>query len=134
MKKKNTGLDQEQLSTRRAPGRGSSPHPSKAIRGEGDHLGQQSQLDHINGKDALGLTQLVAKVFQHPEPRGVPTLMVTQFSRDNVLLLCGARFRSLPRVKARLEKVFRAGIGCTSTMAAIEVMPHLAMCGAVGET
>ena len=85
----------------------------------------------VNGKDALGLTQLVAKVFSTLSLEEIPTLMVTQSSADNVL--CFAVHDSdLPRVKARLEKAFELEL-LHEYMAAIDVMPHLAMVVAVGE-
>jgi aspartate kinase len=91
----------------------------------------KASLITVNGKDALGLTQLVAKVFGTLSLEEIPTLMVTQSSADNVLCFA-VHDADLPRVKARLEKAFELEL-LHEYMAALEVMPHLAIVVAVGE-
>jgi aspartate kinase len=91
----------------------------------------KASLITVNGRDALGLTQLVAKVFSTLSLEEIPTLMVTQSSADNVLCFA-VHDADLPRVKARLEKAFELEL-LHEYMAAIDVMPHLAMVVAVGE-
>jgi bifunctional aspartokinase / homoserine dehydrogenase 1 len=91
----------------------------------------KADLITISGKDTLNFTQLAAKVFTALSQEEIATLMVTQSSADNVLCFA-VHNAELKRVKAKLEKVFELEI-LHDYMAALEVMPHVAIVVAIGE-
>ena len=91
----------------------------------------KADLITISGKDTLSFAQLASKVFAALSVEGIATLMVTQSSADNVLCFA-VHNADLKRVKAKLEKVFELEI-LHDYMAALEVMPHVAMVVAIGE-
>ncbi len=85
----------------------------------------------VSGKDTLSFTRLAAKAFTSLSLEEVPTLMVTQSSADNVLCFA-VHDNDLRHVKAILEKAFELEM-LHDYMAAIEVMPHVAIVVAIGE-
>jgi aspartokinase/homoserine dehydrogenase 1 len=85
----------------------------------------------VSGKDTLGFTRLAAKAFTALSLEEVPTLMVTQSSADNVLCFA-VHDADLRHVKVVLEKAFELEM-LHDHMAAIEVMPHVAIVVAIGE-
>lgn len=91
----------------------------------------KADLITISGKDTLSFTQLASKVFAALSLEGIATLMVTQSSADNVLCFA-VHNADLKRVKTKLEKVFELEI-LHDYVAALEVMPHVAMVVAIGE-
>ncbi len=91
----------------------------------------KADLITISGKDTLSFAQLAAKVFAALSQEAISTLMVTQSSADNVLCFA-VHNADLKRVKAKLEKVFELEI-LHDYMAALEVMPHVAIVVAIGE-
>ena len=91
----------------------------------------KADLITISGKDTLSFAQLAAKVFASLSQEEIATLMVTQSSADNVLCFA-VHNADLKRVKTKLEKVFELEI-LHDYMAALEVMPHVAIVVAIGE-
>ena len=91
----------------------------------------KADLITISGKDALSFAQLAAKVFASLSQEEIATLMVTQSSADNVLCFA-VHNADLKRVKTKLEKVFELEM-LHDYMAALEVMPHVAIVVAIGE-
>jgi len=91
----------------------------------------KADLITISGKDTLSFAQLASKVFAALSLEGIATLMVTQSSADNVLCFA-VHNADLKRVKTKLEKVFELEI-LHDYVAALEVMPHVAMVVAIGE-
>ncbi|HEV2493606.1 MAG TPA: aspartate kinase [Terriglobia bacterium] len=91
----------------------------------------KADLITISGKDTMSFAQLASKVFGALSLEGITTLMVTQSSADNVLCFA-VHNADLKRVKTKLEKVFELEI-LHDYMAALEVMPHVAMVVAIGE-
>jgi len=85
----------------------------------------------VSGKDTLSFPRLAAKAFSSVSLEDIPTLMVTQSSADNVLCFA-VHDADLRRVKAHLEKTFELEL-LHDRMAAIEVMPHVAIVVAIGE-
>ncbi|MGD1156395.1 MAG: aspartate kinase [Terriglobia bacterium] len=85
----------------------------------------------VSGKDTLSFPRLAAKAFSSFSVEDIPTLMVTQSSADNVLCFA-VHDADLRRVKAHLEKTFELEL-LHDRMAAIEVMPHVAIVVAIGE-
>jgi aspartokinase/homoserine dehydrogenase 1 len=85
----------------------------------------------ISGKDTLSFPRLAAKAFSSFSMEEIPTLMVTQSSADNVLCFA-VHDADLRRVKAHLERSFELEL-LHDRMAAIEVMPHVAIVVAIGE-
>jgi aspartokinase/homoserine dehydrogenase 1 len=85
----------------------------------------------VSGKDTLSFPRLAAKTFSSLSLEEIPTLMVTQSSADNVLCFA-VHDADLRRVKAHLEKTFELEM-LHDYMAAIEVMPHVAIVVAIGE-
>jgi aspartate kinase len=85
----------------------------------------------ISGKDTLTFAQLAAKSFGALSLEQIDTLMVTQSSADNVLCFA-VHSGDLKRVRAKLEKVFELEI-LHDYMAALEVMPHVAIVVAISE-
>ena len=91
----------------------------------------KADLITISGKDTLSFTEIAAKVFASLSQEEIATLMVTQSSADNVLCFA-VHNTDLKRVKTKLEKVFELEI-LHDYMAALEVMPHVAIVVAIGE-
>jgi len=91
----------------------------------------KANLITVSGGDRLSFSQLAGRVFGSLSPDGVPTLMVTQSSADNVLCFA-VHDADLRRVKTKLEKAFELEM-LHEYMAAIEVMPHAAIVVAIGE-
>src|SRR5579864_5384547 len=91
----------------------------------------KADLITISDKDTLSFAQLASKVFAALSLEGIATLMVTQSSADNVLCFA-VHNADLKRVKTKLEKVFELEI-LHDYVAALEVMPHVAMVVAIGE-
>src|SRR3989449_1801267 len=91
----------------------------------------KADLITISGKDTLSFAQLAAKVFASLSQEEIATLMVTQSSADNVLCFA-VHNADLKRVKTKLEKVFELEM-LHDYMAALEVMPHVAIVVAIGE-
>lgn len=91
----------------------------------------KADLITVSGKDALSFPRLAAKVFNSLGLEDIPTLMVTQSSADNVLCFA-VHDADLRRVKAKLEKAFELEM-LHDYMAALEVMPHVAIIVAIGE-
>jgi bifunctional aspartokinase / homoserine dehydrogenase 1 len=91
----------------------------------------KADLITISGKDTMSFAQLASKVFAALSVEDITTLMVTQSSADNVLCFA-VHNADLKRVKTKLEKVFELEI-LHDYMAALEVMPHVAMVVAIGE-
>jgi aspartate kinase len=85
----------------------------------------------LTGRDALSFARLAARAFSALSSEDIPTLMVTQSSADNVLCFA-VHDADLHRVKAHLEKTFELEI-LHDHMAAIEVLPHVAVVVAIGE-
>ena len=85
----------------------------------------------VSGKDTLSFPRLAAKAFSSLSLEDIPTLMVTQSSADNVLCFA-VHDADLRRVKAHLEMTFELELR-HDYMAAIEVMPHVAIVVAIGE-
>jgi len=85
----------------------------------------------VSGKDPLSFPRLAARTFSSLSLEEIPTLMVTQSSADNVLCFA-VHEADLRRVKAQLEQTFELEI-MHDHMAAIEVMPHVAIIVAIGE-
>jgi aspartate kinase len=85
----------------------------------------------LSGKDTLSFPRLAAKAFSSFSMEEIPTLMVTQSSADNVLCFA-VHDADLRRVKAHLERTFELEL-LHDRMAAIEVMPHVAIVVAIGE-
>ena len=112
--------------TKIGPATGNGPPGVKAITSV-----SKADLITISGKDALSFTQLAAKVFAALSQEEISTLMVTQSSADNVLCFA-VHNADLKRVKTKLEKVFELEI-LHDYMAALEVMPHVAIVVAIGE-
>jgi len=91
----------------------------------------KAELITVSGSDALSFPRLAAKVFGSLAIEDIPTLMVTQSSADNVLCFA-VHAADLQRVKAKLEKDFELEM-LHDYMAAIEVMPNVAIVVAIGE-
>ena len=91
----------------------------------------KANLITVSGKETLSFTHLAAKVFTALGLEDVPTLMVTQSSAENVLSLA-LHDGDVKRSKAKLEKAFELEM-LHDHMAAIEVMPHVAIVVAIGE-
>jgi aspartate kinase len=91
----------------------------------------KAELITVSGSDALSFPRLAAKVFGSLAMEDIPTLMVTQSSADNVLCFA-VHAADLQRVKAKLEKDFELEM-LHDYMAAIEVMPNVAIVVAIGE-
>ncbi len=91
----------------------------------------KANLITVSGTDALSFPRLAAKVFSSLSLEDIPTLMVTQSSADNVLCFA-VHDADLRRVKLKLEKAFELEI-LHDHMAALEVMPHVAIVVAIGE-
>jgi aspartate kinase len=85
----------------------------------------------LSGKDTLSFPRLAAKAFSSLSLEEIPTLMVTQSSADNVLCFA-VHDADVRRVKAHLERTFELEL-LHDRMAAIEVMPHVAIIVAIGE-
>jgi aspartokinase/homoserine dehydrogenase 1 len=85
----------------------------------------------LSGKDTLSFPRLAAKAFSSFSMDEIPTLMVTQSSADNVLCFA-VHDGDVRRVKAHLERSFELEL-LHDRMAAIEVMPHVAIVVAIGE-
>lgn len=112
--------------TRIGPAPGNGPPGVKAITSV-----SKADLITISGKDALSFNHLAAKVFSALSQEEISTLMVTQSSADNVLCFA-VHNADLKRIKTKLEKVFELEI-LHDYMAALEVMPHVAIVVAIGE-
>ncbi len=91
----------------------------------------QAHLVTVSGKDTLSFPRLAAKVFGSLSQEDIPTLMVTQSSADNVLCFA-VHDADLKRVKAKLEKAFELEM-LHDYMAALEIMPNVAIVVAIGE-
>ena len=85
----------------------------------------------VSGRDTLSFPKLAARVFSSLAMEENPTLMVTQSSADNVLCFA-VHDADLRRMKAHLEKAFELEM-LHDYMAAIEVMPHVAIVVLIGE-
>jgi aspartokinase/homoserine dehydrogenase 1 len=85
----------------------------------------------VSGRDTLSFPKLAARVFSALAVEENPTLMVTQSSADNVLCFA-VHDADLRRMKAHLEKAFELEM-LHDYMAAIEVMPHVAIVVLIGE-
>ncbi len=91
----------------------------------------KASLITVSGKDTLSFPRLASKVFGSLSLEDIPTLMVTQSSADNVLCFA-VHDADVARVKAKLEKAFELEM-LHDYMAAIEIMPHVAIVVAIGE-
>ncbi len=91
----------------------------------------KADLITVSGKDTMSFARLAAKVFGSLSLEDLPTLMVTQSSADNVLCFA-VHDADLQRVKAKLEKTFELEM-LHDYVAALEVMPHVAIVVAIGE-
>jgi len=91
----------------------------------------KADLVTVSGRDALSFPRLAARVFSSFSSEDIPTLMVTQSSADNVLCLA-VHDADLRRVQNQLEKSFELEL-LHDYLAAIEVMPHVAIVVAIGE-
>ena len=90
-----------------------------------------ADLITVTGSDALSFPRLASKVFSSLSLEDIPTLMVTQSSADNVLCFA-VHDADLRRVRARLEKAFELEL-LHDYVAALEVLPHVAIVVAIGE-
>jgi len=91
----------------------------------------KADLITVSGKDTLSFAKLAARVFGSLDTEDIPTLMVTQSSADNILCFA-VHDADLRRVKAKLEKAFELEM-LHNYMAALEVMPNVAIIVAIGE-
>lgn len=91
----------------------------------------KADLITVTGSDALSFPHLASRVFSSLSLEDIPTLMVTQSSADNVLCFA-VHDADLKRVRAKLEKAFELEL-LHDYVAALEVMPHVAIVVAVGE-
>ena len=85
----------------------------------------------VSGKNALSFPRMAGRTFGALALEDIPTLMVTQSSADNVLCFA-VHEADLRRVKAQLEKSFELEL-LHDYMAAIEVVPHVAIVVVIGE-
>ena len=85
----------------------------------------------ISGKNTLSFPRMAGRTFGALALEDIPTLMVTQSSADNVLCFA-VHEADLRRVKAQLEKTFELEL-LHDYMAAIEVVPHVAIVVVIGE-
>ncbi len=91
----------------------------------------KAALITVSGRDTLSFPRLAARVFGALSIDEIPTLMVTQSSADNIVCFA-VHDADLQQVKARLEKAFELEM-LHDYMAALEVMPHVAIVVVVGE-
>ncbi len=91
----------------------------------------KADLITVTGSDALSFPHLASRVFSSLSLEDIPTLMVTQSSADNVLCFA-VHDADLKRVRAKLEKAFELEL-LHDYVAALEVMPHVAIVVAIGE-
>jgi bifunctional aspartokinase / homoserine dehydrogenase 1 len=91
----------------------------------------KADLITVTGSDALSFPRLASRVFSSLSLEDIPTLMVTQSSADNVLCFA-VHDADLKRVRAKLEKAFELEL-LHDYVAALEVMPHVAIVVAIGE-
>jgi aspartate kinase len=91
----------------------------------------KAHLVTVSGKDTLSFSRLASKVFGSLSLEDIPTLMVTQSSAENVVCFA-VHDADLRSVKAKLEKSFELEL-LHDNLAAIEVMPHVAIVVAIGE-
>jgi aspartate kinase len=91
----------------------------------------KADLITVTGSDALSFPRLASRVFSSLSLEEIPTLMVTQSSADNVLCFA-VHDAHLKRVRAKLEKAFELEL-LHDYVAALEVMPHVAIVVAIGE-
>jgi aspartate kinase len=91
----------------------------------------KAEIITVSGKETLSFPRLAAKAFTSFSLEDIPTLMVTQSSADNVLCFA-VHEADLRRVKTHLEQTFELEL-LHDRMAAIEVMPHVAIVVAIGE-
>jgi len=112
--------------TRIVPSAANGPPGVKAITSV-----SKAHLVTVSGKDTLSFSRLAAKIFGALSLDDTPTLMVTQSSAENVVCFA-VHDADLRRVKTKLEKSFELEL-LHDHLAAIEVMPHVAIVVAVGE-
>jgi aspartate kinase len=91
----------------------------------------KGDLITVTGSDSLSFPRLASRVFSSLSLEDIPTLMVTQSSADNVLCFA-VHDADLKRVRARLEKAFELEL-LHDYVAALEVLPHVAIVVAIGE-
>lgn len=85
----------------------------------------------VSGRDTLTFPRLAARVFEALSVDDVPTLMVTQSSADNVLSFA-VHDADLQRVRVKLQRAFELEM-LHDYMAALEVIPNVAIVVAIGE-
>jgi aspartate kinase len=91
----------------------------------------KAHLVTVSGKDTLSFSRLASKVFGSLSLEDIPTLMVTQSSAENVVCFA-VHDADLRRVKTKLEKSFELEL-LHDRLAAIEVIPHVAIVVMIGE-